>query len=182
MQPPTNGTVARGLARCDLSLTHHASCSCRRPIFIQETATKRPWGGQQAGRHRGWRRSGLGSHAAQVQIWPLPLACCGGTTVSCRTSIGLGFLKTTVTPISRGGCETEELPGKVLKQSLKTSLVVQWLKDSVLPMHGAWVQSLVRELRSCMLHRVAKKIKEYTQSWGESINSPMRIRTSELIC
>ena len=68
----------------------------------------------------------------------------------------------------------------MLKQSLKTSLVVQWFKDSVLPMHGAWVQSLVRELRSCMLHGVAKKKK--TQSGEESTNSHVSTRTSVLIC
>ena len=72
----------------------------------------------------------------------------------------------------------------MLKQSLKTSLVVQWFKDSVLPMHGAWVQSLVRELRSCMLHGVAKKKKKKkkTQSGEESTNSHVSTRTSVLIC
>ena len=69
----------------------------------------------------------------------------------------------------------------MIKQSLKTSLVVQWFKDSVLPMHGAWVQSLVRELRSCMLHGVAKK-KKHTQSGEESTNSHVSTRTSALIC
>ena len=37
-----------------------------------------------------------------------------------------------------------------------------WLssdQDSVLPMQGAWVWSLVGELRSCMLHSLAKKKK-----------------------
>ena len=33
-----------------------------------------------------------------------------------------------------------------LKDHPKASLVVQWLKDSMVPMQGSWVQSLVREL------------------------------------
>ena len=114
----------------------------------------------------GWPASRTAQGLAKERTWE---PRCPGSNLASSTCLlwrnhpqlqnlyRLGFLETTVTPISRGGCETEELPGKVLKQSLKTSLVVQWLKDSALPMHGAWVQSLVRELRSCMLHRVAKK-------------------------
>ena len=48
----------------------------------------------------------------------------------------------------------------VIKDSyVGTSLVVQWLKDSTLPMQEAWVQSLGRELRSPMLSGQKKKKK-----------------------
>ena len=45
--------------------------------------------------------------------------------------------------------------------------------DSALPMQGAWVQSMVRELRSYMLHVAAKKNKtkkkmEYRE-WREDL-------------
>ena len=43
-----------------------------------------------------------------------------------------------------------------------TSLTVQWLKDSALPMQGAWFQSLVKELRSHM----PQDKKNYT-SWNK---------------
>lgn len=53
-------------------------------------------------------RRGLGSHVARVQILPLPLASWGGTTLSYRTFLCLGFLsgkeETTVTPPSHSCC------------------------------------------------------------------------------
>ena len=44
------------------------------------------------------------------------------------------------------------------KFCLGTSLAVQWL-ESALQLHGAWVQSLVEELRSCLPHSMARKNK-----------------------
>ena len=70
----------------------------------------------------------------------------------------------------------------MLKQSLKTSLVVQWLKDSALPMHGAWGMGSIPGQGTKILHVWAKNIEKYTQSGEESTNSPVRIRTSGLIC
>ena len=44
-----------------------------------------------------------------------------------------------------------------LKKLIRTSLVVQWLRLHALPPQGAWVRSLVRELRSCMPCHAVKK-------------------------
>ena len=41
------------------------------------------------------------------------------------------------------------------------------VKTLLLPIHGAWVQSLVRELRSYIPHGKKKKKKEKKRSWGE---------------
>ena len=49
--------------------------------------------------------------------------------------------------------------------------VVQWLR-SVLPLQGAWVQSLVRELRSCVLHR--KKKEEVEKKIRKGCSCPIR--------
>ena len=47
------------------------------------------------------------------------------------------------------------------KEQEGTSLAIQWLR-LMLPMQGAWVQPLVRELRSQMLWGVGKRKKEVT--------------------
>ena len=46
------------------------------------------------------------------------------------------------------------------KESWGTSLVVQWLRLCA-SIAGAWVLSLIKELRSCMLSRMAKKEKKF---------------------
>ena len=46
----------------------------------------------------------------------------------------------------------------IQKSLFGTSLVVQWLRIH-LAIYGIWVQSLVKELRSHMLHSSAKKKK-----------------------
>ena len=51
--------------------------------------------------------------------------------------------------------------------------VVQWLR-SVLPLQGAWVQSLVGELRSCMLHRKKKKEEEVENKIRKGSSCPIR--------
>ena len=57
---------------------------------------------------------------------------------------------------------------------LGTSLVVQW----ALPMQGAWVQSLVGELRSCMPHGVAKKKKKLMLFYTlEHLSSSFHLRS-----
>ena len=53
-------------------------------------------------------------------------------------------------------------------QGLGTSLVVQWLR-LLLPLQWVWVRSLVRELRSCMPHGVAKKKKKKKKNSGSNI-------------
>ena len=49
----------------------------------------------------------------------------------------------------------------IQKSLFGTSLVVQWLRIH-LAIHGTWVQSLARELRSHMLHSSAKNKKSLT--------------------
>ena len=58
------------------------------------------------------------------------------------------------------------------------SLAVQWLR---LPMQGTWVQSLVRELRSHMLHGVAKEINKLWRK-EKSIPGGQGPLTREIIC
>lgn len=66
--------------------------------------------------------------------------------------------------------QNKEMQGKPLKfflvtklarilknNNLGTSLAIQWLRFE-LPVQGAWVQSLVGELRSCLPQAVAKII------------------------
>ena len=50
------------------------------------------------------------------------------------------------------------------------------LKDSVFPLQGAWVWSLVGELRSHMLHSTAKttKKKKKVSSWNSTTNNPIK--------
>ena len=54
-----------------------------------------------------------------------------------------------------------QVKAKITEEKKKgTSLVVQWLRRRP-STAGAWIQSLVRELRSCMLRSVAKKKKKW---------------------
>ena len=47
--------------------------------------------------------------------------------------------------------------------------------EAARPRQGAWVQSLVRELRSCMQHSVSKKRKQIeTWMWGQEKDGPGR--------
>ena len=52
------------------------------------------------------------------------------------------------------GISSGSLTSKSKEQEQRPSLVVQWLR---LPTQRVWVQSLVGELRSRMLHSAAKK-------------------------
>ena len=61
-------------------------------------------------------------------------------------------------------CYFQEKLNTVTKAALNSVTIgtlpkVQWLR-LVLPMQGAWVQSLARELGSCMLHNAAKRKKK----------------------
>ena len=49
-----------------------------------------------------------------------------------------------------------------------TSLAVQWLRLHTLPMQGAWIQSLVGEIRSHKPHGMAKKKKKKKTCKGDT--------------
>ena len=53
-------------------------------------------------------------------------------------------------------------------QSGETSLAVQWLSKTLLPIQEAWIQSLVREPRSHMIRGMAKKFKKDKKQSGYS--------------